>query len=336
MKYLPLLLLLLSFGCQDRSANQQSGQAGDSVLRSPLLLPLTDSIRQFPDNASLYFRRGMLLFNTDPALAQTDFEKAAQLDPGVTDHWAGAGEAALVTEKYEKAATYFEKALQTVPDNAYLQYRLAMAWIERGHLEQADSLAAVMGKKQDAVAQSYYLRARIAEDRKDTLKAIEHLRSAVAVAGKESEYNAVLELADLLHSRHAADAPGYYELALELDPTNAEPLFELAKYYEELGKAREATATYKRCVETDPGYAPAYIALGKQETAKQQWKAAFQYFNLAARARPNEAEAYYYRGLCHERLGNAREAANDYRKALSFRRNYPEAEKALEKVSGSK
>jgi tetratricopeptide (TPR) repeat protein len=336
MKYLPLLLLLLCLACQDRSANQQTGQAGDSVLRSPLVLPLTDSIRQFPDNATLYFRRGMLLFNTDPGLAQADFEKAAELEPKATDHWAGAGEAALVTEKYEKAAAYFEKALQTVPGNAYLQYRLATAWIERGHLERADSLAAVMGKKPDAVAQSFYLRARIAEDRKDTLQAIEHLKSAVTAAGKESEYNAVLELADLLHSRHAADAPKYYELAMELDPTNADPLFELARYYEELGRAREATATYKRCVETDPGYAPAYIALGKQETAKQQWKAALSYFNLAARARPNEAEAYYYRGLCYERLGNSGAAADDYRKALSFRRNYPEAQKALEKVSNSR
>ena len=333
MKYLPLLLLLLCLACQERVDRKPADQRADSVLHSPLLLPLTDSIRLFPDTASLYFRRALLLFNTDPALALTDFEKAAELEPKATDHWAGAGEAALVTEQYEKAAGFFEKALQTVPGNTYLQYRLATAWIERKHYDRADSLAGAMSRQPDAAAQSLYLRARIAEDRKDTLQAIAHLKSAVAAAGNESEYNAVLELADLLRSRRAADAPRYYELALQLDPTNADPLFEMAQYYEELGKTKEATATYKRCVEADPGYAAAYIALGKQETAKQQWKAGLAYFNLAARARPNEAEAYYYRGLCYEHTGDVKAAANDYRKALSFRRDYPEAKAALEKVS---
>jgi len=333
MKYLPLLFLLLCLACQQNGTKQTADKPGDSVLHSPLLLPLTDSIRQFPDNANLYFRRGLLLFNTDPALALNDFEKAAQLDPKVTDHWAGAGEAALVTEQYEKAGNFFEKALQTVPGNTYLQYRLATAWIEKGHYERADSLAGVMGQKQASAPQSFYLKARIAEDKKDTTQAIAHLKAAIAAGGKESEYNAVLELADLLHARHAPDAPKYYELALELDPTNADPLFELAKYYEELGNAKEATATYKRCVETDPGYAPAYIALGKQETARRQWKAGLSFFNLAARARPNEAEAYYYRGQCYEQLGNQAAAADDYRKAISFKRDYSEAKAALEKVS---
>lgn len=333
MKYLPLLFLLLCLACQQSGTRQQADKPGDSVLHSPLLLPLTDSIRQFPDNANLYFRRGLLLFNTDPALALNDFEKAAQLDPKATDHWAGAGEAALVTEQYEKAGDLFEKALQTVPGNTYLQYRLATAWIEKGHYERADSLAGLMGQKPESVPQSFYLKARIAEDKKDTTQAIAHLKAAIAAAGKESEYNAVLELADLLQMRRAPDAPKYYELALELDPTNADPLFELAKYYEALGKVKEATATYKRCVETDPGYAPAYIALGKQETARQQWKAGLSYFNLAARARPNEAEAYYYRGGCYERLGNKTAAADDYRKAISFKRDYPEAKAALEKLS---
>lgn len=333
MKYLPLLFLLLCLACQQKGTRREADKPGDSVLHSALLLPLTDSIRQFPDNANLYFRRGLLLFNTDPALALNDFEQAAQLDPKATDHWAGAGEAALVTEQYEKAAGHFEQALHTLPGNPYLQYRLATAWIEKGHYKRADSLAAVMGQQKEAVPQSFYLKARIAEDQKDTTQAIAHLKAAIAAAGKESEYNAVLELADLLHARRATDAPQYYELALELDPTNADPLFELARYYEALGKTKEATATYKRCVETDPGYAPAYIALGKQETARRQWKAGLSYFNLAARARPNEAEAYYYRGQCYEQLGNLAAAADDYRKAISFKRDYTAAIKALGEIS---
>jgi len=332
MKYLPILLFALCLACNNTATPGKKTAAKDSVLYSPLLLPLTDSIHRFPDNAALYFRRALLLFNTNPALAQTDFEKAARLQPTVTDHWAGAGEAALVTEHYPAAATYFEKALQTAPGNPYLQYRLAMAWIETKQYPRADSLATVMEKKPDAYAQAFYLKARMAEDRQDTARAISHLETAIGKAGQQSEFEAVMELADLLRARHNAAAVKYYEMAYTLDPTNADPLYSMAQYYQEQQKIKEATATYKRCIAADPGYAAAYIALGRLGMQQQQWPAALNYFTLAARSQPTDAEAYYYRGLCYEQLGNKNAARDDYSKALTFRKSYPEARTALEKL----
>ncbi|HEU4556061.1 MAG TPA: tetratricopeptide repeat protein [Chitinophaga sp.] len=331
MKYLPILLFAGCLACNN-TATPVKKAAKDSVLYSPLILPLTDSIQRFPGNANLYFRRALLLFNTDPALAQADFEKAAQLQPTVTDHWAGAGEAALITGHYKAAGDYFEKALQTAPENTYLQYRLAMAWIETKQYPRADSLAAVMQKKPDAFAQAFYLKARMAEDHGDTAQAIGHLETAVAKAGKQSEYEAVMELADLLRAHHNQAAVKYYEMAFAQDPTNADPLYDMAQYYQEQQKIKEATATYKRCIEADPGYAAAYIALGRLHAQQQQWKPALNYFTLAARAKPTDAEAYYYRGLCYEQLGNKKAARDDYSKALTFRKSYPEAKAALERV----
>jgi len=333
MKYLPLLLLILCLSCGDGSSSRQAANVADSVLHTPLVQPLTDSILRFPDNAGLYFRRGLLLFNTHPLLAQADFEKAAALQPAVTDHWAGAGEAALVNERYDTAAIFFEKALRTMPGNAYLQYRLAMAWVESRQYQRADSLATVMEEQPEAHAQAFYLKARMAEDRKDTLSAIAHLKTAVEAAGAQSEYEAVMELAHLLRATRAADAPRYYELAYSQDPANAEPLFEMGQYYEELGRTKEATATYKRCIVTDPDYAAAYTALGKLGVRHRQWKSALDYFNMAAKASPANAEAYYYRGLCYEQLGNRNAALSDFAKALSFRKEYPEARAAWDKLS---
>ncbi|GAA0547022.1 tetratricopeptide repeat protein [Chitinophaga japonensis] len=333
MKYLPLLLLIFCLSCVDKSSNRQAANAADSVLHTPLLQPLTDSILRFPDHADLYFRRGLLLFNTHPLLAQADFEKAAAMQPAVTDHWAGAGEAALVNERYDTAAIFFEKALHTMPGNAYLQYRLAMAWVESGQYGRADSLATVLEKQPEAYAQAFYLKARMAEDRKDTLGAIAHLKTAVEAAGVQSEYEAVMELAGLLRATRAANAARYYELAYRQDSVNAEPLYEMGQYYEELGKTKEATATYKRCIVADPDYAAAYTALGKLGVRHRQWKSALAYFSMAARASPTDAEAYYYRGLCHEQLGDKNAALSDYAKALSFRKEYPEARAAWDKLS---
>ncbi len=333
MKYLSLLLFTLCLACQQQSANQQTKAATDTVLQSAMIKPLTDSIRQFPNQAGLYFRRALLLFNTDPRLAQADFEKAANLAPTVTDHWAGAGEAALVTEHYDKAATFFEKALQTAPANTYLQYRLAMSWIERKAYDRADSLAGVMAQQPQGFAQAFYLKARIAEDHKDTLQAINHLKAAVDKAGPQSEYEALMELADLLAAKHDAAAARYYEMAYAQDPANAEPLYVMGQYFETAGKKKEATVAYKRCIEADPGYADAYLALGKMSVNSKQWKAALGDFTLAAKAKPTEATAYYYRGLCYEQLGNRDAAQSEYAKALTFRKDYPEAKAALERIT---
>src|SRR6188768_525630 len=138
MKYLALLIIPGLFSCQSNSTDKQTAAKADadSALYAPMVLPLTDSLEQFPDNADLHFRRALLLFNTDPALAQKDFEKAAQLKPTVTDFWAGAGEAALLVEDYKKAVGFFEQALKTSPSYPYLEYRLATAFIENKQYRQ--------------------------------------------------------------------------------------------------------------------------------------------------------------------------------------------------------
>jgi tetratricopeptide (TPR) repeat protein len=331
-RYFFLLLFFACFSCRQQAA-RQTPDSRDSVLHSPLLLPLTDSIRQFPDNAALYFRRGLLLFNTDPQLAQADFEQAARIQPSVTDYWAGAGEAALVNERYRQADSSFTEALKTHPNDPYLQYKLAMAKVESRQHNSAESLAARLEKHPDAFAQAFYLRARMAEDNGDTTLAIAHLKKAVDAAGLQSEYEAVTELTGLLRARRSPDALPYYELAFRIDSSNADPLFEKGQYLEELGKTREATLTYKRCVLADPGYSNAYLALGKLAVESAQWKTAMGHFNLAARAKPNNAEAYYYRGLCHEKLGDKMAAQDDFARALSFRKDYSEAKAALERIS---
>lgn len=334
MKYLALLLLPVLFSCQSGTpAQQDTGATGaDSSLYTELVLPLTDSIRQFPGNEGLYFRRALMLFNTDPALAQKDFEKAAQLKPTVTDFWAGAGEAALVQEKYPQAIIFFRKALETAPGYPYLQYRLATAMIDNRQYTAADSLATVLASSEGTRDKAFYLKARIAEDAKDTALAIQHLTTAVTAAGMQSDYEAVMELGDLLQSRRSSDAIIYYKLAATLDSANADPLLAMAESYLQSGKQADAIIAYKNSILADPDNETAYLALGKISFKKQQWPEALKYFDMAAKVSPANAEAYYYRAQCHEKMGRKEDATDDYVKALSFRKDYPEAKAALDKL----
>ncbi|CAL1517558.1 tetratricopeptide repeat protein [Chitinophaga sp. MM2321] len=335
MKYLSILLVLLgAVACNNTGNNQQDqSPAPDSVLYSDIIRPVTDSIRRFPDQPALYYRRALLLFNTNPTLAQADFEKAASLQPDNADYWAGAGEAALVSDDYPHAEIFFRKALTTAPGYTYLEYRLATAMIENKKYPQADSMANVLAQTKDARDKAFYLKARIAEDQQDTTTAIKHLTTAISAAGPHPEYEAVMELGDLLRARKQPAAIQFYRQAWQLDSLNATPLYEAAQYQEELGNQAAAIAAYRQCIISDPGYEPAYLALGKIYSGKKQWKEAFSFYNLAAKSAPTDAQAYYYRGLCQEQLGNKQEAIADYIKATSFKKDFTEAKDAIKRLS---
>ncbi|MEC5143724.1 tetratricopeptide repeat protein [Chitinophaga sp. 212800010-3] len=336
MKHLPILLLMAGVvACQHTGAPKETNTLShaDSVLQSDIIRPVTDSIQQFPDHHELYYRRALLLFNTDPALAQADFEKAARLMPANTDYWAGAGEAALVINNYKGAATFFRQALTTAPGYTYLQYKLGTALIENRQSESADSIANVLVQTKDGRDKAFYLKARMAEDKQDTSAAIGYLSEAVKTAGAQPEFEALMELGDLLRARKAPEAARYYIQAWQQDSTNAHPLFEAGQFREEQGKEAEALNIYHRCIVADPGFEPAYLAMGSIYAKQKDWKAAYNYYHLAVKSAPTDGWAYYYRAQALEQQGNKTQAAEDYTKALSFKKDFKEAAAALKRLN---
>ncbi|RBL91600.1 tetratricopeptide repeat protein [Chitinophaga flava] len=338
MKYLPILAAMAAaMACNNNPQQHHQLTAADSVLYSDIIRPVTDSIQQYPGNDALYYRRALLLFNTNPSLAQADFEKAASLKPDQPDYWAGAGEAALLENRYDKAELLFNKALAHAPAYTYLQYKLATAMIENKRISQADSLANVLASTTDGKDKAFYLKARLAEDRHDTTAAIEHLKSAIAAAGPNAEFEAVMELADLLRARKTPEAIRYYDQAWHQDSLNAAPLYDIAQVQEEIMSNTEAAlATYRKCIVADPGFEAAYLAIGKIHSDRKQWKEALNFYSMAAKVAPTDALAYYHRGICHEQLGNKQEAAVDYAKASSFKKDFTEAKDALQRVNTKK
>ncbi|MBC9929658.1 tetratricopeptide repeat protein [Chitinophaga qingshengii] len=334
MKYLPILVVMAGVvACNNDHKKPEQQTSADSALYSDIIRPVTDSIQQYPDQDALYYRRALLLFNTNPALARLDFEKAATLKPGNPDYWAGAGEAALLENHYDKAELYFSKALANAPTYTYLQYKLATAMVENKHTVQADSLANVLAGSADGKDKAFYLKARMAEDRQDTTAAIAHLKTAVAAAGPRAEFEAVMELADLLRARKTPEAVQYYTQAWRQDTLNAAPLYDAGQVQEEMGNTDAAMNTYRKCIVADPGFAEAYLAMGRIYSARKQWKDAYEAYNLAAKSAPSSALAYFNRARCQEELGNKQEALADYTKASTFRKDYKEAREAIQRLS---
>ncbi|MBV8251697.1 MAG: tetratricopeptide repeat protein [Chitinophaga sp.] len=337
MRKLTILVLGLAMGACNNSSQpttqHQATASADSVLYSDIIRPITDSLQQFPQNHALYYRRALLLFNTHPDMAQKDFEQAAKLDSANTDYWAGAGEAALVAGNHQTAAHLFSRALQTAPNYPYLQYKLATAMVENKQYTSADSLADLLAKSGEGADQAFYLKARIAEDHKDTVSTVRYLTQAIAVAGDHPEYDALMELADLLSVQKQKDAVQYYVQAWKLDSTNAEPLYFAGRFQERMAQQEAAIASYRKSIISDPNFEASYMALGDIYRNHKNWKEAYTFYNLAAKAAPTDALAYYQRALCQENLGKKEMALEDYIKASSFKKDFTEAKAAIKRLS---
>ncbi|MFB6457340.1 tetratricopeptide repeat protein [Chitinophaga sp. Hz27] len=340
MRRLTILALGLAITACNNNNNkethnsQQQDAAADSVYYSDIIRPVTDSLEKFPDNPPLYYRRALLLFNTHPELSLKDFEKAAALDTANVEYWAGAGEASLATGNNKKAIDLFSRALKGAPEYSYLRYKLASALVEDKQYPQADSLADILTHSADAKDQAYYLKARIAEDHKDTANAIQHLRMAVSVAGDHPEYEALMELGDLLRTRKNTDGLQFYQMAFKLDSTNAEPIYAFGRFQEDLNNKDAAITAYRKAIISDPGYESAYMALGDIYRKSGNWKDAYVFYNLAAKAAPTDADAYFNRALSQENLGKKEMALEDYYKASSFRKDFKAAKEAITRLNG--
>lgn len=229
------------------------------------------------------------------------------------------------------AISNIQADLQIKPQDPQLRVYLANALAEHGDYAAADSLAAIFAKDTTHMDKAHYIRAFIAIRQKDTVSAIRHLSNVIALKGRASEYEAVMLNADLLRDRNAPDsALPYYLLAYNIDSTAAEALYGAGRCNELLKHTAKATVQYQQAILLNPAYSPAYIALGMQEESRGQRKAAFSYFNQAAKADPTDADAFYHRGKALLQQGNRAAGLDDLTKALSFRKNFPAAKALLD------
>jgi tetratricopeptide (TPR) repeat protein len=238
---------------------------------------------------------------------------------------------AVITDSLSTAIANMRTDLQVNPTNAELRNTLANALIENNQLEAADSQAIILAKDTQHLDKAYYIKALIAFNKKDDTATLAYLAKVIALKGKNSEYEAVMMAGDLLLDQHAPDkAINYYALAWEIDSTQAEPVYGTAVCNEQMGNEKQARLRYMKTVELDPAYSPAYIGLGNIMARQRNWQEAWRYYNLAAKAEPTVALNFYSRGRAFLMLGNKPAGLDDLTKALSFKKDYPEAKALLD------
>lgn len=298
------------------------------AYQNPVVMPFTMAIEEVPDDPVLYYQRAIVLQQIGAdSLAIQDLEKACQLDSIADNYWEALGIAYLNNGQVANSISTFKRCLAIAPSNVNVKLLLSKAYLQDNNLKAAqqelDDILQVTPDYPDAL----YWQAQIYKVKKDTISAIQHIQQALKI--EPEYYQAALELADLYAATHNNLAIAQYQKVFQLDTLDVFPLYKLAQFYQSNNLKFQSKEAFKNVILKDPSYADAYFQTGKILIEEDSIDKALRQFNLAILNQPNDAESYYFKGVCFEKLNQKDSAKVAFQQALIYDKNLKEAANKL-------
>jgi tetratricopeptide (TPR) repeat protein len=324
IKVVCALLFVGLLGCSD-------SEDETSILTKPPYNTITDSIRQFPNRADLYHRRGTLLLQAEnQELAEADLRKAWELQ-GSEDHAISVA-SLLMKKNRDSAIMFIEQALNKLPQSIVLQVSLARGYQQKKNYEGAlaicNNIIAQFPNQIDALL----LKAELLQSMNKGKEALQTLEQAYTYAPFDAElaYNLAFEYAQTKNPRALAVADSL--IKMDSSQSHAEPYYIKGVYYANQGYTAQALNFFDQAIQHDYYFLDAYMEKGTLLYDNKDYQQALNTFQLAARVSPTFADAYYWQGKVQEAIGKKQEAKQNYQRAYSLDKSLTEAKTAADKL----
>ena len=318
------ILTLLLIACSHNDTT-------DAFLQQPPFRSLTDSIHQQPNNAALYYKRGVLLYeNNQLYYAEKDTRKAWDLDHN--EKYALGVAQVLDKKNTDSAIAFLQQAVQTLPNSIALKVSLATQLHEKGANDQALAICHQIIQQYPNQIDALLLQAQILRDQHKDAEALATLEKAYTYAPFDAElsYNLAFEYAQ----RKNAKALGLADSLLKMDTsgTHAEPYYFKGLYYENTGNIPAALQYLEEAIQHDYYFIDAYMEKGQILYNQKKYEAALKTFRLAVTVSPTFADAYYWMGKCQEAMGDKTNAKLNYQWAYGLDKTLTDAKQAADKL----
>lgn len=324
--FLASCISILLFSCTDNSSEQ-------SILEEAPYKILTDSIRQFPNQANLYYNRGTLLYKNDQKdLAKTDIEKAWKLSP--SEEYA----LSLVTIYREKnadsAIAFIQQALQKIPQSIALEVSLARGFQQKKDNAKALATVDAILQKHPTQIDSRIIRYEVLKEMGRDKEALNELEAAVKSAPYDEElFNTLgFEYALSQDARVLAFSDTLILINNLRKNPRAEPHYFKAVYYHKAGQTAKALAMLDSAIQTDYYFIDAHMEKGEILYETKKYQDALKAFRLASTISPTYADAYFWLGKTDEALGKKEEAKLNYQRAYGLDKTHTEAKSAADRL----
>jgi clan AA aspartic protease (TIGR02281 family) len=308
----------------------------------------TAAIKASPETASLYEKRAQVYYELRKyELADADYRKMTDLNPGDVMGFMGLGRNAKTQERWNDAIRQFDYV--TKLDNNYssaYSFR-AESYIGLGRFKEAvDDIITALSidgdqkayylmqdiannafpllktkleiqctKNPNDQAWPYYL-ALVFERRGLMKKAIEYYKKSADINSKAIIYERIASCYDDIGEYDLAMA--YLDKALQLEPNNLRAKATKADVLYESGHVEEAIKELDFILSDYPDWTYGYHRRGWFKENGGYVDGAIDDYTTAITLNPEDAYSFFCRGKMYEKRGNASLAKEDYMKAIEL------------------
>ncbi len=275
---------------------------------------LTGAIALHPHTTLAYVYRGHCgLAQGRQALAQADFQKALELDPGLAKAYCDRAEEYWTKQDWEETIANCTHAIHLDGKCADAYRRRGNAYDRIGKWDEslADLTEAIRIKP---TAQLYADRVHTHLEKHNPDEALSDANQAIQINPEwAGGYSARALVYD--HKRQAGNALSDMNVALRMEPDNQYYLSSRGNYLCETGRREEAIADYTAAIRRDPEWHVPYHNRGTEYLIKGEIDKAILDFNELIRVFP-WGQGYALRGVAYAKKGDLDKAIADLSEAI--------------------
>lgn len=316
------------FSCgEGKPAKEEPKEAAVDSLAALNLSISKDSL-----NAGLYAQRGAYyLKHKQTAKSYNDYKKAVSLDSLNEAILYDFGSVAFLVNRSRESRDAFLRCTEINPKNPDPFLRLAeLHFYVKEYVKALQFLDKAQLVK-EKFPRAYFLRGMIYKEGGDTARAFEAFRKAVE--SDQEFYDAYMQLGLLHSARREPIALQYFDNALNLDAKSTEALYGKAWFFQQMDSVRQAEKWYNAILLIDSVNLNTLFNMGYLAYHfHKDYRTATVYFAKCLQYRPNDADAWYMRGLAFEQLGEYRKSNRDYLEAIRIDPGYKEAFDGIKRI----
>lgn len=326
---------MLFTGCKNGGQKPPEGN-NDPVFQSdPKLKQITEQINSNPQDAGLYYTRGVMLHKMQyDSLALKDYKTASSLDTGKAEYYSAIGELLFENKDITGSVEWLRKALARNPDDKKARLKIAKMFLYIRDFQNGFKEVNNVLMKDVHNPEAYFLKAMMYRDMKDTAKAISSFQTAIQE--NPDYHDAMVQLGLLYNAKNDTIGMRYLQNAFKLDTMDVFPIFARGVYYQEHKNFEAAKEQYKECIMRNRHYSDAYFNMGvilmDQDSVQKAWRQ----YNIVTKNDPMNPAGYYNRGVCSELMDSVKNAVADYKMAISLDTSYQSPKQALARLAGKK
>jgi len=314
------------FSCQNDKKATAVSSTGDKALDE-----LSALISKDPQDHTLLFNRAEYLFgleNYDAAII--DLNKAISLDSTKYRYFHLLSDSYMDYYKSKDALITMEDCVKRLPNSIPSLLKLSETQLILKQYDASLATVAKLLKIDDQNSEAFFMMGMNFRALEEKEKAIGAFQTAVEF--DPELLDAWMILGDLLAENKNPLAAEYYNTAIEVAPNNPLPYHSKAYYLQNNDRIDEAIDLYKKINVIDKNYVYAYLNAGILYYTQEAYTDAFEQFDIMAKVKPQNATAYYYRGLTNVALNKIEAATSDLNNCLNLNPDFDKAKKALSEI----